>query len=289
VTRIPLGGVSLNVVCRGAGPALVLLHGFTGSTETWTPHMEALSASYATIGIDMLGHGGSDAPADPARYRIERAASDILDVLDRLGAERAAILGYSMGGRVALQLSAAAPDRVAALIVESGSPGVADPAARRVRAEQDAALADAIERDGVPAFVDRWERQPLFATQSTLPRETRARLRAQRLAQPARGLANSLRGLGQGTQPSLWERLPDLRPPTLLLVGALDETYAARGRDMNRRMPNAELVVIPDAGHAVHLERPGAFQDTVLRFLARVLTPAAHGRREPEHEGLRGE
>lgn len=271
--RLAVNGVTLHVETAGRGPALVLLHGFTGGIDGWAPHLPALSTRYFTVAIEMLGHGGSDAPADPDRYRIEHATDDVLAVLDRLGLPRAAVLGYSMGGRVALFLATVAAERLTALVLESASPGIMDPGERAARTEQDAARAEAIERDGVAAFVDRWERLPLFAAQAGLPAGARAALRAQRLAHPARGLANSLRGLGQGAQPSLWARLPTLAPPALVLAGALDTRYAALGREMRRRMPTARLVVVPGAGHTVHLEQPEAFRQAVLEFLATVDDP----------------
>lgn len=265
--RLSVNGVTLNAETAGAGPALVLLHGFTGSAAGWAAHLPSFAAAHTTIAIDMLGHGGSDAPLEAARYGIERAAADVLAVLDRLAIPRAAVLGYSMGGRAALFLAAAAPERVTALILESASPGIADPSERAVRRAQDADLADSIERDGVQAFVDRWERLPLFATQARLPAGVRAAVRAQRVAHSAHGLASSLRGLGQGTQPPLFDRLPGVAMPALLIAGALDERYAALGREMSRAMPRARLVVVPDAGHTVHLEEPEAFQRAVLDFL----------------------
>ena len=267
MARLSVNGVTLNVQTAGTGPALVLLHGFTGGAAGWAAHLPSLAARHSMIAIDMLGHGGSDVPAEPARYGIERAAADVLAVLDQLAIARAAVLGYSMGGRVALLLGAAAPERVTALILESASPGIADPGERAVRRAQDAELADSIERDGVQAFVDRWERLPLFASHARLPAGVRAAVRAQRVAHSARGLANSLRGLGQGTQPPLFERLPAVTMPALVIAGALDERYAALGREMSRAMPRARLVVVPDAGHTVHLEQPEAFQRTVLDFL----------------------
>ena len=268
--RLTVNGVALHVETAGRGPALVLLHGFTGGIGAWAPHLPALSARFSTVAIEMLGHGDSDAPADPGRYRIEHAAEDVLAVLDRLGLPRAAVLGYSMGGRVALFLATVAPERVTALVLESASPGIAETGERAARAARDAALADAIERDGVAAFIDRWERLPLFATHAGLPAGTRTALRAQRLVHSARGLANSLRGLGQGAQPPLWARLPALAVPVMVLAGALDARYAALSREMSRRMPNARLAVIPGAGHTVHLEQPEAFQRAILEFLATV-------------------
>ncbi len=268
--RIPVNGVTLHVEVAGDGAPLVLLHGFTGSAESWRPHIPAFATRYRTVAIDLLGHGRSDAPADPDRYRIEHATQDVLAVLEDMGIARAAILGYSMGGRLALFLATVAPERITALVLESASAGIRDAALRHERMARDTALADEIERDGVPAFVDHWERLPLFATQSRLPTVVRDALRAHRLAHSARGLANSLRGMGQGAQPPLWDRLPSLSVPALLLVGALDAAYCAHGREMSRLLPGARLVVVPDAGHTVHLEQPEIFQRTVLEFLAAV-------------------
>jgi 2-succinyl-6-hydroxy-2,4-cyclohexadiene-1-carboxylate synthase len=265
--RVRSRGVSLHVETAGAGAPLVLLHGFTGSGASWARHVPAFATRFCTVTIDLLGHGRSEAPAHPDRYRIERAADDILAVLDQLSLSRAAILGYSMGGRLALFLATAAPERIGALVLESSSPGIRDEAERRDRAGRDAALADAIERDGIAAFVDRWERLPLFATQVRLPDAERAALRAQRLAQSPAGLANSLRGMGQGVQPPLFERLASIRMPALILVGALDRAYCALGGEMAGLIPHARLAIIPDAGHTVHLEQPEAFRRTVDEFL----------------------
>jgi 2-succinyl-6-hydroxy-2,4-cyclohexadiene-1-carboxylate synthase len=270
VARLSVNGVALNVETAGSGPALVLLHGFTGTAGTWAGQLPALAARYSTVAVDMLGHGASEAPADPARYGIEHVSADVLAVLDRLEIRRAAVLGYSMGGRAALYLAAAAPERVTALMLESASPGIADASERAARAAQDDELAGVIERDGVAVFVDRWERLPMFASQARLPDAARAAVRAQRVAQSARGLANSLRGLGQGTQRPLFDRLGGLRMPVLLIAGALDGRYAALSRAMHEAIPASRLAVVPDAGHTVHLEQPEAFQRAVLDFLRTV-------------------
>jgi 2-succinyl-6-hydroxy-2,4-cyclohexadiene-1-carboxylate synthase len=168
---------------------------------------------------------------------------------------------------VALSLAAAAPERVGRLVLESASPGLADRLDRASRAASDDALADSIEREGLETFVARWEALPLFASQAGLPGERRAALRAQRLRASPRGLANSLRGMGTGQMAPLWERLPGLAAPALLLAGALDTKYCELARQMAARMPAARLAIVPDAGHTVHLERPEAFQEAVLGFL----------------------
>ncbi|HEU4632302.1 MAG TPA: 2-succinyl-6-hydroxy-2,4-cyclohexadiene-1-carboxylate synthase [Gemmatimonadaceae bacterium] len=250
---------------RPGAPAVLLLHGFTGSSATWAPLQAELADTLDLIAVDLLGHGRSDAPADPARYAAGRCADDLAGLLDALGLTTAAVVGYSMGGRMALRLALDWPERVRALLLESASPGIADAAERAARLAADAALAAEIERDGVPAFVDRWERLPLWASQAALPAEVRAALRAQRLRNDARGLADSLRGAGAGAEPPVLSRLGALRMPALLVAGALDARYVAHARAMAERMPAARVEVVPDAGHAVHLEQPATFTALVRR------------------------
>jgi 2-succinyl-6-hydroxy-2,4-cyclohexadiene-1-carboxylate synthase len=271
IRSIPLGnGLQLHVERAGSGPPVVLLHGFTGSSASWATLGEALGR-FSTITVDLPGHGRSSAPADPARYALPRFAEDLAATLDELHVDRAAVLGYSLGARAALHFALAHPARVSALILESGSPGIDDPAERAERVASDAALADAIERDGIPAFVDRWERLPLFASQAAIASNVRAGLRAQRLANDPAGLANSLRGAGAGAQPSVLDRLPALGMPTLCVAGALDARYVALGGTLASAIPGARLEIVPDAGHNVHLERPAAFVDLVVAFLEEVV------------------
>jgi 2-succinyl-6-hydroxy-2,4-cyclohexadiene-1-carboxylate synthase len=263
-------GVHLHVVSSGVGAPLMVVHGFTGSTVTWEPLREALAARFTIHAVDLPGHGRSGAPRDPERHRLARLASDLSSILGALGLERAAVLGYSLGGRAALRLALDHPDRVAALVLESVSPGIVDPVERAERLEADAALADAIERAGIVAFVDRWERLPLWTSQTALPAPTRAALRAQRLTNQAHGLAASLRGAGPAADPPVLERLAGIDTPTLLIAGALDPKYVALGRLMERAIPRARLSIVDGAGHAVHLERPAAFATLVADFLGAV-------------------
>jgi len=273
--RLVVNGVYLNVEAAGfQPPPLVLLHGFTGSHASWRALPADWSRQFQVIAVDLLGHGRSDAPADPARYAMDRCVADLASALDQLGAAAVNVLGYSLGGRVALHFAAAHPERVRALILESASPGLAIPEERAARIAADEALAGRLERDGLEAFVDYWERLPLFASQARLPAEARAALRAQRLQNNPVGLANSLRGLGTGAQPSLWERLPELHAPTLLVAGALDEKFTAIARQMAAHLPAARLGIVPDAGHTVHLEQPDTFQRLIAEFLGRPTRPA---------------
>jgi 2-succinyl-6-hydroxy-2,4-cyclohexadiene-1-carboxylate synthase len=258
-------GVRYHATRLGRGPAVLLLHGFTGSSATWSALQEALAGACDVVAVDLLGHGRSDAPADPARYAAGRCAADLAGLLEMSGIADAAVVGYSMGGRMALRLALDHPRRVRALLLESASPGIVGEADRAARVAADAALASDIERDGVAAFIARWERLPLWESQAALPGHVRAALREQRLRNDARGLANSLRGAGAGAEPPVLEMLGTLSMPALLVAGALDARYVAHAEAMAARMPAARVAIVPDAGHAVHLERPEAFAALVRR------------------------
>lgn len=282
MSRIAVNGVQLNVEVRGEGPALLLLHGFTGSAATWTPFLDAWQG-FTTIAVDLLGHGTSDSPPQPDRYRMERCLDDLVTLLDRLGLGQAAVLGYSMGGRIALRLALQAPARLRALVLESTSPGIDDATEREARLRSDGSLAEAVERDGIEPFVERWEAQPLFASQARLPPALRDGLRRQRLANDPQGLAQSLRGIGAGLQEPVLKRLGALRLPTLLLAGALDERYSGLARRLAAALPGARLEIVAQAGHAIHLEQPQRFSKLVRGFLGELLQETTE--RKVDHAG----
>ncbi len=267
--RIAINGVHYAVREWGAGPPpLLLLHGFTGGGGLWEAHATALAAHFQVIAPDLLGHGDSDAPADPARYAMAHAVADLGALLDALGIERTALLGYSLGGRVALAFACEQPRRVTALILEGASPGIAEADGRARRRTADEQLARRLESDGLAAFVDAWMAQPLFATQAALPAAVRAAARETRLRNDPVGLATCLRGLGTGSQPSYWTRLHDLPMPVLLLAGEHDAKFRALADAMAERIPGATRRVVPAAGHTTHLENPAAFRQMVRAFLA---------------------
>ena len=241
-------------------PAVVLLHGFSGSSLDWSDLVPSLrSMGRAAIAVDLVGHGGSEAPTDPARYTMRETVEDLDGIMAALGIPQADWVGYSMGGRVALHVALARPERVRSLVLESASSGIEDPEARERRRHEDDKLATRIEERGIEWFADYWSTLPLFETQWELDSSTRARLHARRLANSPAGLARSLRGMGQGAHGYLGGRLPELGPGALFLAGERDPKYAEVARRSAAAVPGARCVVVPGAGHTVHLEAPDAF------------------------------
>ncbi len=220
MTRVAGPGAALEVDISGTGPAVLALHGFTGSARTWDQLADTLRDQRRVIAPDLLGHGRSDAPTDPSRYALEAQADDLAGLVTALGAVPADVVGYSMGARLALVLALRHPSIVRGLVLESPSTGIADADERARRHAADEILATRLERDGLAAFVDAWEAQPLFASQSVLPDETRARLRSVRLAHDPLGLAASLRGAGQGAMAPLDDHLGTIGCPALVHGGS---------------------------------------------------------------------
>jgi len=267
MSLVRANGADFHVEDHGTGPPLVLLHGFNGSSASWAPLSHDLARMHRVVAIDIIGHGASSAPEHASRYVFEQALRDLAEVTAQLGIARAAWLGYSMGGRLALGMAVDHPARVSSLILESATAGIQHEKERLQRVEADQELATRIEEVGIETFADEWERLPIWESQRTLPVEVLQVQREIRLHNRAVGLANSLRGMGQGAQPSYWDRLDEIDVPVLLMAGALDRKFVGIAGQMGVRIAGAELSVIPDAGHAVHLERPVEFLAHVREFL----------------------
>ena len=277
-------GHALHLERHGRGPALMLLHGFTGTGSSLAGLASAFGHEYETLAPDLPGHGRTAFPHGAADYGFAACVGDLVATLESTGHRRAHWLGYSMGARLALACALRSPASVASLVLVGARAGIQDPAERAARRRADEALADRIEVLGVEAFVDEWLAQPLFATQRRLGAAFLEEQRRARLGQDARGLAASLRALGPGAQPPLFDELSRVHVPVLLVTGALDERFVGHARDLARRLPQAEVCEIADAGHAVHLEQPGAFLRAVDDFLRRVADPASSLHSNPVQE-----
>jgi 2-succinyl-6-hydroxy-2,4-cyclohexadiene-1-carboxylate synthase len=242
----------------GAGPTIVLVHGFTQTGGCWGPIGHDLARDHEVVRVDAPGHGRS-----AAIHAGLRTGGRL--IADQGG--RATYLGYSMGARLCLHLALADPELVTGLVLVGGTPGIEDAAERAARAAQDRALAARVRAVGVAAFVDEWLAGPMFAG---LP--AGARCVEQRRENTPEGLASSLEQAGTGVQDPRWDDLPTLRMPVLAIAGAQDERFAAIARRMVAAIgPTATLGLVPGAGHTAHLEQPEAFLAILRPWLA------AHG------------
>lgn len=233
---------------------IALLHGFTQNAAAWGEFGARLAAASPVIAVDLPGHGRSDA-----------VRADLATTADLVAAAipRSIVIGYSMGGRVAVHLALAHPDHVTALVLVSTTAGIDDAAERARRRTADEELAARIESIGTDAFLTEWLAQPLF---STLSPEA-AGLDARR-TNTASGLASSLRLTGTGTQEPLWDRLHGVDRPTLVVVGEHDAKFRALGERLVEAIgATARLVVIGGAGHNAPLERPAETADAILEGL----------------------
>jgi 2-succinyl-6-hydroxy-2,4-cyclohexadiene-1-carboxylate synthase len=243
----------LHASVSGTGPRIVLVHGFTQTGRSWAPIADRLADRFEIVAVDAPGHGRS--------ARVEADLDTGAELLAVVGGA-ANYAGYSMGGRLCLHLALAHPEIVDRLVLVSATAGIEDERERATRRAADDALATMIERDGVDAFLEGWVAQPMFATLDDPGLEDRRR-------NDAGGLASSVRLAGTGTQRPLWDRLPALTMPVLVVAGALDAKFTALAERMAGLIPDATLAIVDGAGHTVHLERPDEFADLLAAWLNR--------------------
>ena len=263
----PSTTLGLTVAAENSRPTVLFLHGFMGSKDEWNGITNALKHGFRCVAGDLPGHGASLGLPDVA-YTIEGAARAILQTLDGLEVERPVLVGYSMGGRLALYLALRYPERCAGLFLESASPGIEDATGRRARREEDEKRAQRLDSGDFEDFLNGWYRQPLFAPLARDEALLGRTIEARRGNDPTE-LARSLRGMGTGSQPSLWGELPGLRVPVLAVAGELDEKFVAISHYMEESSTRVRSAIVPDVGHSVRAEAPGEYLDLLRRFLDR--------------------
>ena len=246
-------------------PAVLFLHGFMGSKSDWAGLTDALEREFLCVALDLPGHGASTGLSG-ASYTIEGTAKAVLGTLDALGIEHAVTVGYSMGGRLALYLALRYPARLSGCFLESASPGIEDAEGRRSRREADEARAVRLETGDFEEFLRDWYRQPLFAPLARDEELLRRTMEARMRNDPAE-LARSLRGMGTGSQPSLWGELPNLQVPTLAVAGDLDDKFVEIAARMANTSPLVRATTIPGAGHDAHDEAPADYLALLRGFL----------------------
>lgn len=249
--------VRLNYFVAGEGTPVTLLHGFTQSGRAWREVISKMPEGWMWIVPDLRGHGETHArPGAPCS--MESCTSDLERLWNHLEISRTHLVGYSMGGRLALHVAVRRLRRVASLLTIGAHAGL-DEDTRAGRRQGDEALAERIESEGIESFVNYWGGLPLFAGLERRGPSYVAQVRADRLQNHASGLACSLRGMGAGVMEPLWDDLPGVTVPCTFVAGQLDHGYVAAARRLAASVPRGRVEIVPRAGHAVHQERPDAF------------------------------
>jgi 2-succinyl-6-hydroxy-2,4-cyclohexadiene-1-carboxylate synthase len=229
--------------------SVVLLHGFSGTRHAWDGVIAALdSERYRPLALDLPGHGDAVDAARPITF------DGCVEYVFARSPERFVLCGYSMGGRIALHVALAAPERVRRLVLVASNPGIEDAEERAERRAADRALADELERGPFEEFIERWRTQPLFAED---PPEVGALARADQRRNRPDALAEVLRGVGAGEMQPLWDRLGELTMPVSVLVGQRDAKFRALGERTVELLPDARMLVV-SGGHGLPLENPAA-------------------------------
>jgi 2-succinyl-6-hydroxy-2,4-cyclohexadiene-1-carboxylate synthase len=264
--RISWGNYELGYSLNGHPdcPIIIFLHGFLGDRHEFQPISDLLTSEYQCLSFDLPGHGATQVTED-SDYEMAPTARAIIAALEQLQISRCFLVGYSMGGRLALYLTLRFPDRFTGTLLESASPGLKTEEEREQRSQRDWQLAAELESAEFTEFLVKWYSQPLFASLVRSPgfEQMLERRRQNRSAE----LAKSLRYLGTGAQPSLWQELKRNRVPLCLVVGELDQKFVAINREMRSLCSLAHLEIVEGCGHNVHFENAQAFFNKLRRFL----------------------
>jgi len=264
--------VRLSYFVSGEGTPVTLLHGFTQSGRSWLEVISRMPEGWMWIVPDLRGHGETRTAPD-APCSMEACTRDLEMLWDHLAVPRTHLVGYSMGGRLALHVAARRPERILSLLTIGAHAGL-DEEAREGRRRGDAALAQRIEDEGLESFVNYWSSLPLFAGLERRGPAFVAQSRAERLNNHVAGLACSLRGMGAGAMEPVWDDLAKVTVPSTFVAGQLDHGYVASARRLATTVPNGRVEVVPRAGHTVHQERPEAFTRVLAAHLAPAPAPA---------------
>jgi len=247
-------------------PVILFLHGFLGSGAEWEDIVSFLADDYRCLTVDLPGHGKTAGLNREPDWGMENTAAAVITLLNELTIEKCFLVGYSMGGRLALYLILRYQQYFSKVVLESASPGLKTAAERQERIARDNLLADKLENGDFEKFLTDWYRQPLFRDLLNHPRFRE--MFKKRLKNDPTGLAKSLREMGTGCQSSLWDKLPQNKIPLLLVVGEKDAKFRSIADGMASLCSTATVEVIKGCGHNVHFEEPGKFATEVEKFLS---------------------
>ncbi|HEX9253268.1 MAG TPA: 2-succinyl-6-hydroxy-2,4-cyclohexadiene-1-carboxylate synthase [Ignavibacteriaceae bacterium] len=246
---------------------VLFLHGFTGCAEDWFPVFEQMPDKYNCIAMDIVGHGKSDAPGNVVNYNIESIINQIKFVKDHLTPNKIFLLGYSMGGRIALSYASVYPEDLKGLILESSSAGIKNDEERQKRYEEDLKIAEFIETHTLEEFIEMWQDQELFNTQRRFSNDKLKKFKKKKASGSKIGYANSLKGFSTGIMPPVHDKLKKIPLKVLLITGDLDSKFTGINARLAKRFFKAKHKIVRNSGHNTHLEDSKRFIEIVLNYL----------------------
>ncbi len=249
-------------------PLIMFLHGFMGNTNEFDEAIKLLDDNFSYLILDLPGHGKTQVIGGDAYYTMANTAHALINLLDELKIDKCFLVGYSMGGRLALYLTLHFPERFLKVVLESASPGLITATERLERVKRDAQIAKKLRRSLATSdfynFLLNWYSQPIFGSIKNHPQFDR--MLESRLQNYPIELAKSLQFMGTGSQPTLWEKLPENTIPLLLIAGAYDQKFIDINTEMAQICSVAELKIIHNSGHNTHFENTWEFVQNIKGF-----------------------
>ena len=283
--KLEVNGVKLNIEVLkeldSNKDTILFLHGFMGCAEDWFPVFEQLPDKYNYAALDIVGHGKSDAPGNLSHYNVDSIISQIKFVKDHLTSKKIILLGYSMGGRIALSYAAFHPDDLKGLILESSSAGIKNDEERQKRYEEDLKLAEYIDSHSLEDFVEMWSDREMFNTQRRFSNDKLKKLKKKKSSGSKIGYANSLRGFSTGIMPPVHDKLKKIPIKILLITGDLDSKFTGINARLVKRFFKAKHKVVRNSGHNTHLEESKRFIEIVLNYLNQLDVPPVNKPKKP--------
>jgi pimeloyl-ACP methyl ester carboxylesterase len=248
--KLNRNGVNIYYEVHGTGPVVLLTHGYSATAQMWKGQIEPLTKKHTLVTWDMRGHGQSDYPADQSAYSEEATVGDMAAILDAVGAKKAIVGGLSLGGYMSLAFYRVHPERVNALLIIDTGPGFKKDDAREVWNKRAGETGDRYDKEGLAVL------------------KSGSAERAYAVHRSADGLARAARGMLAQKNSAVIESLPNIKVPSIVIVGSNDTPFLAASDYMAAKIPGCKKAVIPDAGHAANIDQPKAFNEAVLGFIS---------------------
>lgn len=269
MSKIEINGITYDYLLHRPNAeqtVFVFLHGFLGSKQDFSKIYTDFDQPF--LAIDLLGFAENRyQQIEQARFSQIAQINDLEKIFQKLKLSKINLVGYSMGGRIAIAYALKHSQRISHLFLESTTAGIQSDKQRSLRIKHDHQLADQVIAKGMEQFVFDWENLPLFQTQKGTSDADFSFMHQQRIEQAPENVAKSLREMGTGQQPNWWPEIAELsNVPTTIIIGSEDSKFIRIGKELHDTIPYSTLVMVANAGHNVHFENPNEYRKILLKY-----------------------